>query len=81
MKPANIKVTIHLWNNDLNDAPGECWDSGQVSVQRGQNPDHPDVMSGNAVLFNSPDALPAALLKALALAGIEVHSRTAKETV
>lgn len=80
MKRPNIKVTVHLWNNDLTDSPCECWDIGQVSVQRGENPEHP-IKSGNAVLFNRPEEFHPAMLKCLDRAGVAVHASNRKRKV
>ena len=66
----NIKLTVHLWTNDL-PADADCWNVGQVSVQKSANPSY-NLHWDNAVLFNRPDDMHTAMMKSLSKAGVSV---------
>lgn len=66
-----VKVTIHLWVDNLPGMDYHCWSTGQASVQKGTNPGYR--FSGkNAVMFNTPDECHAAILESLWRAGFKV---------
>ena len=77
MSKPNVKVTIHLWTNDL-PAGADCFDCGQVSVQVGQNPTR-RIIGGNAILFHDPKFMSAAMMDSLHRAGIVCVSHKRKK--
>jgi hypothetical protein len=71
-----IEVRVHFWTNGIaaregEIEPGQCWASGSVHVST--NEAH-GLKDKHQAKFNSMAQLPAAIEKAMILAGITVYS-------